>query len=285
MKKTAYFFSGFLPILVAVSVQFLAMFFSLGVAGSFLILWGGQTNLFSDLNTLLQNTEFNACMMLIYSVICIVLFSLYYYSRLGGCFLPKVSKTFHPLQILGIIVLVPGAQFACSYLTTIVSAIVPAWLEQYKKILEQSGLENNIGVFLFLYSVILGPVCEELIFRGVTLRLFRLALPFWLANLLQAVLFGVYHMNWIQGIYAFAFGVLLGYVCEKGGSIYDSILMHMLFNFWGTVIGPLLDHVPETALTGVLLLLCTLVSLAAGGGLFAYGTTRMALKNHSCDPA
>lgn len=285
MKKTAYFFSGFLPLLVAVAVQFLATFFMTGVAAFFLVMRGGHTGILSELNSLLLNSEFNACVMIIYSVICIILMGMYYYSRLGGCFLPKASQTFHPLQILGIVVLVPGAQFFCSYLTTIVSTLMPGWLEQYTDLLEKSGLDNQIGIFLFVYSVLLGPVCEELIFRGATLRLFRKALPFWLANLIQAVLFGAYHMNWIQGIYAFAFGVLLGYICEKGGSIYDSILLHILFNFWGTMIGPLFENVPETTFTGVLILASTVVSLGAGIALFYRGTRRKDLKNAFPDPA
>lgn len=43
-------------------------------------------------------------------------------------------------------------------------------------------------------------------------------------------------MNMIQGIYAFCLGIILGYVCKKSNSIYNSILLHMLFNFWGTVL-------------------------------------------------
>ena len=65
-------------------------------------------------------------------------------------------------------------------------------------------------------------------------------LPFWAANLLQALLFGIFHMNMIQGIYAFCLGLVLGYVCNRGGSIYYSILLHMLFNFWGTVLSGLI---------------------------------------------
>jgi hypothetical protein len=41
-------------------------------------------------------------------------------------------------------------------------------------------------------------------------------MPFWVANILQAVLFGIYHMNPLQGIYAFFIGLFLGYVCHKG---------------------------------------------------------------------
>lgn len=286
MKKTAYFFSSFLPFITAVSIQFLSSFYTAGIAAFALMLSGKHQGTMSAMTPLLSNTEFNACLMVVYSIICILLFGTFYYSNLGGCFLPNVKRTFHPLQLLGIVVLVPGAQFACSFLTTIVSSIVPSWLEQYKKLLEQSGLGNEtVGLMLFLYSVLLGPICEELIFRGVTFRLARKALPFWFANLLQAVLFGLYHMNWIQGIYAFAFGILLGYVCEKGGSIYLSILLHILFNFWGTVIGPLLENVKDTLLVAAIILGGTLLSLAGGITLFYLGTIRKNLKNHSRGPA
>ena len=40
----------------------------------------------------------------------------------------------------------------------------------------------------------------------------------------------------IQGIYAFFLGLILGYICERGGSIYHAILLHVLFNFWAAVI-------------------------------------------------
>lgn len=281
MKKTAYFFSGFLPILTAVAIQFIASFFMMGVAAFFFLFSGKSHGLLAEFNTLLSNTQFNACLMIIYTIICILLFGTFYYSNLGGCYLPKISRTFHPLQILGIVLLVPGAQFVCGLLTTVVSAIVPSWLEQYENLLDQSGLNDEVGLLLFLYSVILGPICEELIFRGVTLRLARKALPFWFANLFQAVLFGIYHMNWIQGIYAFAFGILLGYVCEKGGNIYDSILLHMLFNLWGTVVAPLLDTGKDSLLTTVITLGVILLSLGLGFPLFYLGTRRKELKNAS----
>ena len=54
---------------------------------------------------------------------------------------------------------------------------------------------------------------------------------------MQAALFGLFHLNWIQGIYAFALGIVLGYVCERGGSIYYSMGLHLLFNLWGTLSG------------------------------------------------
>ena len=104
------------------------------------------------------------------------------------------------------------------------------------------------------------------------MRLVRRALPFWAANLMQAVLFGIFHMNWIQGIYAFVLGLVLGWICEKGGSIYFSMFFHILFNFWGTIIGPLLNTLKETDLLGIIIFLFTIVSLVLGFSLFRLGT-------------
>lgn len=272
MKKIGYFFSGFLPILTASAAQILASFFMFGVAAIFLAPAITSGTFDADtFETLLTNTEFNACIMLIYSITCIGFMGLWYYRSCGGNYLPKPSLTFHPLQFFSIILLVPGMQFFSGYLTSAVSLLFPNWLKQYEKLMETAGLDSNMGLFMFFYAVILGPICEELIFRGVTLHLVRRVFPFWAANLMQAVLFGIFHMNWIQGIYAFVLGLVLGFICEKGGSIYHSMFFHILFNFWGTIIGPLLNQLKETVFLNISILILTIVSLSLGFFLFHQG--------------
>lgn len=85
-------------------------------------------------------------------------------------------------------------------------------------------------ILTLFYVLLVGPVTEELIFRGAILDRLRLVYPFWIANLLQAALFGLYHMNVIQGIYAFLCGLLLGLVCRTTDTILASILAHITFN-------------------------------------------------------
>ena len=206
MRKVGYFFSGFLPILVATAIQLLATFFLMGIAMISLLITKGSFSVDVLLN-MFADSYFSTGIMVIYSITCIVLFGLYYYHACGGEYLPKPSKTFDILQILGIVVLIPGAQFACSYLIGIVSMVFPQWLKQYQDLIDSAGLTSDITIAMLCYSIILAPIGEELIFRGVTMRLARRALPFWLANIFQAVMFGIFHMNWIQGIYAFALGL------------------------------------------------------------------------------
>ena len=101
MKKIGYFFSGFLPILTTTAAQILASFFMFGIAALFLCPASQSTGFDADtIETLLTNTEFNACIMLIYTVTCIVFMGIWYYRSCGGNYLPKPSLTFHPLSSL-----------------------------------------------------------------------------------------------------------------------------------------------------------------------------------------
>ena len=110
-------------------------------------------------------------------------------------------------------------------------------MDFYEKLMENAGFTtNSLSPLLILYAVLLGPIEEELTFRGVIFSSARKALPFWAANIFQALLFGIFHMNLIQGIYAFFIGLFLGYIAGRGGSIYFSIFLHILFNSWGTFV-------------------------------------------------
>lgn len=284
MKKVGYFFSAFLPIIIATAVQFIASIFLMGCTiFAFLIRTPQNSSPIESLYDLMLNADYSTIIMILYSILCISIFGLWYYHSLGGEYLPKISRTFSVAQIAGVAILVPGMQFFSSYLVGLVSMAFPQWLQQYEDLLKTAGLDSSITLPMLLYSVLLAPVCEELIFRGTTMHLARRSLPFWLANTMQALLFGLFHMNWIQGIYAFALGLVLGYVCEKGGSIYYSILLHILFNLWGTVISTLLPDVGNTVFTILIILIVTIVSLSLGFYLFRHGTRTKKERNAAKD--
>lgn len=119
----------------------------------------------------------------------------------------------------------------CIVLTMFLSflaMVVPQAFSSYNAIME--NLTDTSMAVTLIYVLLAGPASEELIFRGAILDRFYLAFPFLLANVLQAALFGVYHMNLIQGIYAFCLGFVLGIIRQVTGSILASILTHILFN-------------------------------------------------------
>ena len=69
-----------------------------------------------------------------------------------------------------------------------------------------------------------------LVFRGAILKKARDIMPFYAANIVQAILFGLIHSNMIQCLYAFPTGILFGYITRRYRSIIPSIVLHALLN-------------------------------------------------------
>ncbi len=279
MKKIGYALFSFVPAILALCLEFVATFFVLGVTALFFLYAPTEQGLdYTTLSDLLSDYNFNAILSIIFSLTCVVIFGIWYYWRYEGEYLPRPSKTFHPLAILGVLLMVPGAQYISSIIMIIACSISPALLEEYTELLDTAGLSDNIPLLMIVYAVVLAPIGEELIFRGVTLRAARKALPFWLANILQALLFGIFHMNILQGLYTFAFGLLLGYVCEKGGSIYYSMCLHLLYNLWGTCISQLIDFGDNDLAYLALMVICLLIG-ACGFLVFRRGSRKLTAKH------
>ncbi|MBP5607750.1 MAG: CPBP family intramembrane metalloprotease [Lachnospiraceae bacterium] len=81
-----------------------------------------------------------------------------------------------------------------------------------------------------LFAAVIAPICEELTFRGIIFSGFRKNGSALQAILISALLFGLFHMNINQALYAFALGVFFGAVREVSGSVIPSIVCHMTVN-------------------------------------------------------
>lgn len=82
----------------------------------------------------------------------------------------------------------------------------------------------------FLYVVIVGPIVEELVYRGgILMGLRRFGDRF--AVITSAVIFGLMHGNIPQIIFAILAGLVLGYICVKTNTLRYAILVHILNNF------------------------------------------------------
>lgn len=87
-----------------------------------------------------------------------------------------------------------------------------------------------------VYNGIAAPIVEELLFRGALFRVLRRWISFPWAMIISAVVFGAYHGNLVQFVYAGICGVLLAYLYEKYDSIVGPILSHMMMNFVSIVL-------------------------------------------------
>lgn len=99
----------------------------------------------------------------------------------------------------------------------------------------------------YLVVGILAPICEEMVFRGAVLRSLLTVFKqknHWWAIAASALLFGVMHLNFLQGIHAFIIGLLLGWMYYRTNSIVPGIVFHWVNN---TVAFVMIKIMPQMA--------------------------------------
>lgn len=114
-------------------------------------------------------------------------------------------------------------------LVTLVNALTMLFTDNVVETISGDILEEPLWLMLLLVGV-LGPLVEELAFRGYIYRNLRESGRVRSAILLSAVLFGLMHMNFNQACYAALLGVFLAAADEAADSLWPSVLMHMGFN-------------------------------------------------------
>lgn len=99
---------------------------------------------------------------------------------------------------------------------------------------------------MYLYACILGPISEELLFRGLVLRGLK-PCGKQTAILVSALVFGLFHGNIIQIPFAFAVGLVLAYVTLEYSIIW-AIVLHIINNLvMADLLNRLVTLLPETA--------------------------------------
>ncbi|MGN0388207.1 MAG: lysostaphin resistance A-like protein [Suilimivivens sp.] len=84
---------------------------------------------------------------------------------------------------------------------------------------------------LLLFSTgIFAPFCEELVCRGIYYRGYKKSGSGFKAMFLSAALFALLHMNLNQAAYAFVMGMIAVLLVEATGSLWSSVIYHVLIN-------------------------------------------------------
>ncbi len=162
-------------------------------------------------------------------------------------------------RIVCVIVIGLALQVVVGYVTDAALSLLPEVAADYNELVEETGMGDTS--YLAVLTTVLGaPFCEELLVRGIifefSLRAFNpqcrplwkrrrraqaqegamvpwAALSTWgiaAAIVLQAAVFGFMHMNWVQGCYAGAAGLIFGWVLVTTGKLRYTILLHFAFN-------------------------------------------------------
>lgn len=90
-----------------------------------------------------------------------------------------------------------------------------------------------------IFTVLCAPVFEEFLFRKLLCdRVVKYGEG--VAVVVSGLLFGLFHMNFNQFFYAFFLGCFLAFLYVKTGNLKYTILLHMVLNFLGSVLGAII---------------------------------------------
>lgn len=172
--------------------------------------------------------------------------------------LRKLSKK---LNIYG---LMCGAALYYPVIFIISSTFIKDLSPEANNVMEQI-MKNSPFIMQFIGVGIIGPIIEEITFRGLIYSNMKKSVPVVPAIIIQALLFGLIHMNLQQFIYASFLGIVFGFILEWTGSLSTTILAHIGFNSVSLLSGKLFSvlgkilHEEQLALLFLLLFVVSVV--------------------------
>ena len=96
----------------------------------------------------------------------------------------------------------------------------------------EEGTTTLLTYPFFMQVILLAvipPLVEELVFRGIFFGSYRKA-GMSGAAIMSGLIFGCFHLNINQGLYAFAIGIVFAYMVEATGSLWSSVIAHFAIN-------------------------------------------------------
>ena len=279
LKKIGWTLLCFLPVIVSIVVQLImgiVLGIILNVMGMMELGGAYDPNDAAMYQQLLnyvteKSLQYSGMLIFAYHIIALLGFGLWYYL---GCGRPKITnpiKTFRGKCLPTVVIFAFGLCLFANAFVLVGQYVAPSAIEAYMELMESAGMGTD--VFTILASVLLAPIGEEILCRGLTYHYAKKVVEgmnnrrvsFWIANCLQALGFGIMHMNLIQGLYAFVLGLGIGWLRERYNSLYPAMLAHFVVNFSSTyIVGYLLAPLPESFASALLVLAVGIVLCAIG---------------------
>lgn len=176
-------------------------------------------------------------MFLAYSAIGYYAFQLLKATTYGKVFhRPNIRNWQHMCYLVGIFVFMIVVEFIVSAVRVIFTGVTTT--ENQEAIQNLTAHVNVTMVAMIIYAVILAPIVEEIIFRGLVINYFFRDSWWWASIILSGVLFAFPHMGVVPTnlsdalnylIYTFM-GMVMAYVYKQTGNLQDSIAIHFINN-------------------------------------------------------
>ncbi|MBR4693555.1 MAG: CPBP family intramembrane metalloprotease [Bacilli bacterium] len=156
-------------------------------------------------------------------VITTVIYAIFYKKAVKEC-LPVVKQKTNWSMGIWSILLMLGVSSISSYILDFIQRFIPDFGSSYDSIVE--SMFSTALPLTVLSTVIMAPLCEELMMRGLTFNRLLSGVKKWPAILISAAIFGFIHLNLLQGLNAFVLGVVLAFTYYKTRSLLICMLQH-----------------------------------------------------------
>lgn len=169
-----------------------------------------------------------------------------------------------PLYFISFFFICASGMYIANFLTQIIVILIS--LSKGGEV-RNPAMETIMGgnfILSLIYVSIVAPIFEELVFRKILLNKLRRFgdVP---AILMTGLAFGLFHFNLLQFFYAAVLGMLFAYITIRTNTIRYSIMLHMIINFIGTAVTPL---VMKQNMVAIMLLFNWMVAAVFLGILF-----------------
>lgn len=138
-------------------------------------------------------------------------------------------KTFNPMFVLPLIITIIGISVIASEIDNILRIFLPMPTEFFE-IMREIATPSMTDWTKIVFTILLMPLVEEALFRGIILRGFLKRYSTEQAIFISAIVFSIAHLNPWQMVSAFMGGIFLGWLLVYTRSLYMCILGHMTMN-------------------------------------------------------
>lgn len=211
-----------------------------------------------DANVITEKLNDNIMLVNIFcQVVCIALFlPIFLHSRK---YFPKVKEKVSLKYILISGIMVMGIGIISGVLSSLLDVIFSNGdLQRVNSTIMSGGI-----LVTFISTVILAPIMEELMLRGIILNKLLSKMNKWWAIVISALVFGFIHLNLVQGINAFILGIFLALAYVKCRSIIPCMIGHGLNNLLSVICSLITmnNNFVDTPVTIAIQVVCLVISI------------------------
>lgn len=176
----------------------------------------------------------NNTILIISGIITLLFLWVFFKIRKKRLIVEAYIKKFDRSKVIPIIL--SGFSFALFVSTAISLLPIPeSLLESYLQSTE--GMVSGSLIIMLISIVIIAPIVEEIIFRGLILSRLNKVMNTTVALIVSSLIFAILHGHILWVTYAFVLGVLFGIIAIITGSTLPTIIFHMSFNLSGLFVG------------------------------------------------